>query len=135
MIPPNKSILYSIFGAIFITAFWFSISQLANRTDQNNQSSTGGQASSGTYKDGSYIAATPTHWGDLSISVIIKNGNWSNINYLKIPDSQPSQFASTYLIQQALQTQKAAIDGVSGATFTSKAFRDDLTQIIQQSKA
>jgi uncharacterized protein with FMN-binding domain len=134
MITPNKSILYSIFGAIFITAFWFSINQLANRTDQNDQSSTEQQTSSGPYKNGTYEASSPTPWGDMSISVVIKNGNWSNINSLKIPDSPPSQHASTLLAQQALQAQNSSINGVSGATMTTGAFRDDLNQIIQQSK-
>ena len=88
----------------------------------------------GPYTDGNYTATSYTPWGDIGISMQVKNGKWSNIRYLSIPDSPPSQYASSYLAKQALQAQDANIDGVSGATYTSDAFRDDLSQIVQQSK-
>lgn len=88
----------------------------------------------GSYNDGTYEATSSTPWGDMSVSIIVKNGKWSNIRYLQIPDSPPSQYAASYLAQQALQKQNASIDGVSGATYTTEAFRDDLNQIVQQSK-
>ena len=88
----------------------------------------------GPYKDGTYRAISQTPWGDYSISIEVKNGNWIKVNAITIPDSPPSQYASSILAQQALQAQSAAIDGVSGATYVSQAFADDLSQIVQQSK-
>lgn len=90
---------------------------------------------SGIYNDGSYQATSYTPWGDVSIDMTVVNGRWSTINYLQIPDSPPSQYAASYLANQALAAQGASIDGVSGATYISDAFRDDLSQIVQQSKA
>lgn len=89
----------------------------------------------GPYNDGSYTASSQTPWGTIEIALIVKNGQWSNVRYLQIPDSPPSQYAVSYLAKQALQAQNQNIDGVSGATYTSDAFRDVLSQIVQQSKA
>ncbi len=88
----------------------------------------------GPYKDGNYTALASTPWGDLQVKIIVKDGQWSNVRYLKTPDSPPSQYAVSYLAKQALKAQNQNINGVSGATYTSNAFRDDLTQIVQQSK-
>lgn len=89
----------------------------------------------GPYTDGDYQATSYTPWGDVSINITVSNGRWSILNYLQIPDSPPSQYAASYLAKQAIAAQGASIDGVSGATYISDAFRDDLSQIVQQSKA
>ena len=88
----------------------------------------------GQYKDGDYQATSPTPWGDISIDISVVNGRWNKIQYLQIPDSPPSQYAASYLAKQAIAAQGASIDGVSGATYIAEAFRDDLIQIVQQSK-
>jgi len=86
------------------------------------------------YKDGSYSATSATPWGDLTVSVTVSNGKWTDVVPVQTPDSPPSIYAVTYLARQALTAQNQNINGVSGATFVSNAFRDDLSQIIKQSK-
>lgn len=136
MILKNKSTLYSTISGLFLIVFWIYINQTKT---QANLSITEildfTKTNSGPYKDGDYQAASETPWGAVTIEITINNGRWSKLKYLKIPDSPPSQYAASYLADQAMTTQGASVDSVSGATYTSDAFRDDLNQIIQQSKA
>ncbi len=88
----------------------------------------------GPYKDGIYRATSGTPWGRITIAIKIVNGGWENINLVEIPNSPPSQYAASFLANQALKAQNGSINGVSGATYTSNAFRDDLNQIVAQSK-
>ena len=88
----------------------------------------------GIYKDGVYKASSNAPWGVMGIEVTVSGGKWTAIKTPSIPDSPPSYYAVTYLVQQALAAQSAQIVGVSGATYTSNAFRDDLRQIVQLSK-
>lgn len=89
----------------------------------------------GPYKDGVYQATSGTPWGKTTIAVKVVNGKWENINLVEIPNSPPSQYAASFLANQALKAQNGSINGVSGATYTSNAFRDDLNQIVAKSKS
>lgn len=132
----------SVFSGLLLIAGWTALDQNQAATsnsdpknpDPGTANAAAPQQNAGPYKDGTYQASSPTPWGDYSISVEIKNGYWVNVNNLSIPDSPPTRNASTYLARQALLAQNSAIDGISGATYSAAAFRDDLNQIIQQSK-
>lgn len=89
----------------------------------------------GPYKDGIYRATSGTPWGKTTIAIKVVNGKWENINLVEIPNSPPSQYAASFLANQALKSQNGSINGVSGATYTSNAFRDDLNQIVAKSKS
>lgn len=86
------------------------------------------------YGDGVYRATSQAPWGPMTIEVTVSGGKWTGITNVDVPNSPPSYRAAPLLVQQALQAQSAQIDGVSGATYTSDAFRDDLKQIVQLSK-
>jgi len=88
----------------------------------------------GAYKNGTYSASSQTPWGNFGISISVVNGRWDKINFDAIPQSPPSRHAANSLAAQALVAQNQNIDGVSGATYASNAFRDDLGQIVNQSK-
>lgn len=155
MLPHN--VVLSIMGGTIIIVFWVYINQLnaegqlpfwdildfANENQAetalenqnvNTQTTTQQTTRLGPYKDGIYQASSDIPWGTLTIEITVKNGQWSNIKPIAIPDSPPSIYAASYLARQALQAQNDSIDGVSGATYTSNGFRDDLRQIIAQSK-
>ncbi len=68
------------------------------------------------------------------VSVTVKGGHWTAVEPVQTPYSPPSEYAAPVLAQQALAAQSDAIDGVSGATYTSYAFRDDLAQIVSRSR-
>ncbi len=140
-----RPMLISLFSGLLLIGGWSALNQAKAETNTPDLKTTGSttgntttadvpKKASGPYKDGTFQASSPTPWGDYNISIEINNGYWVNVNNIIIPDSPPSNFAATRLAKQALLAQSAAIDGVSGATYTSDAFRDDLNQIVQQSK-
>jgi len=86
------------------------------------------------YKNGTYRASSQAPWGPMTIELTVAGGKWTDITAVETPNSPPSFYAVGYLVQQALAAQSDAINGVSGATYTSDAFRDDLRQIIKLSK-
>lgn len=135
-----KAWVLSIISTFFISFFWLIINQ-TKHTDigriigniQQNKNGKNTQISQ-EYNDGNYIASQQTPWGVLKISVTIKNGEWTDVQYVKFPKSPPSKFAAPILLQQALAQQSANIEGVSGATYVSQSMRLDLEDIVQQAK-
>ena len=68
-----------------------------------------------------------TRWGAVQVEITVENGQLADVAALQLPDgdrrsaSISSQVEPT-LRSQALSAQSAAIDGVSGATYTSDAY-------------
>ncbi len=90
----------------------------------------------GKYVDGSYTGdATDAYYGTVQVRVVIRNGLIADVQFLQHPDSRStSQYingqAMPLLTQEAVQSQNAQVDGVSGATFTSEAFRQSLASAL-----
>jgi hypothetical protein len=63
-------------------------------------------------------------------SVSVANGKITAVSMPTIPNSPPSVYAEPYLVQQALAAGSANIQGVSGATYTSIAFKSSLESAI-----
>ena len=74
--------------------------------------------------------AVPTPWGNAVASVTLVNGRLTNVLMPTVPDSPPSVYAKSYLIRQALSSGNANIQGVSGATITSLAFKASLENAL-----
>jgi uncharacterized protein with FMN-binding domain len=87
----------------------------------------------GNYKDGTYSANGDTPWGPLAVRVTVSGGAWTAVTPTTTPPSPPSEFAVPRLAQEALQAQSANIQGISGATYTSEVFVQELQQIVSQS--
>jgi uncharacterized protein with FMN-binding domain len=101
---------------------------------------TGGTAS-GTGSGGSPAQVTGTRtitgptvntrWGPVQVSVTVEGSQLTDVTALQLPDgdrrsSSISSRVEPILRSQALQVQGAAIDGVSGATYTSQAYAQSL---------
>jgi len=63
-----------------------------------------------------------TPWGPLATAIKVKDGKIVAVEIATLPDSPPSVYAEPYLIDQVLRSGSADIQGVSGATITSRAF-------------
>lgn len=74
--------------------------------------------------------AYQTPWGDLVTAIQVKDGKVVSVDIPQLPDSPPSLQAKAYLIDQALRSGGANIQGVSGATITSRAFMSSLESAI-----
>lgn len=73
-----------------------------------------------------------TPWGNLATTVKVKNGKVIAVEIPELPDSPPSIYAKPFLIDQALRSGSADIQGVSGATITSRAFKASLESALAQ---
>jgi uncharacterized protein with FMN-binding domain len=79
-------------------------------------------------------------YGDLQVKVTMKGKRVSTISVLQLNASDPhsqgiDQTAIPQLQQQALSAQNAQIDGVSGASFTSAAYKQSLQSALDKLRA
>jgi len=77
-------------------------------------------------------SAYQTPWGSASASITVKGGQVVAVSMPSVPNSPPSIYAEPYLIDQALKAGSANIQGVSGATYTSIAFKSSLQSALAQ---
>lgn len=100
------------------------------KTTSNNSASAPASVS-GTFTGAAY----QTPWGNAVASVTFTNGKITNVTMPQVPNSPPSQQAEPYLIQQAMAAGSANIQGVSGATYASIAFKSSLESAIAKASA
>lgn len=71
-----------------------------------------------------------TPWGNVVASIQVKDNEIVGVTMPKVPNSNPSIYAKPYLINQAIKAGGANIQGVSGATYTSIAFKSSLESAL-----
>ncbi len=97
--------------------------------------------SSGQYKDGSYTGSVAdAHWGNIQVKAIIQGGKITDVQFLQFPNERNrsieiNNYADPQLTQEAIQVQSAQVDVVSGATDSSEAFIQSLSDALAQAKA
>lgn len=93
------------------------------------------------YKNGTYTGSVAdAYYGNVQVAATISGGQITDVKFLQYPDTHDTsvminQQAMPYLKQEAIQTQNANVQIVSGATFTSQAFVQSLTAALNQAKA
>lgn len=104
-------------------------------------SSGSGSSSGATYKDGSYTGSVAdAFYGNIQVQVTISGGKISDISFLQAPNDNPNsqyinQQADPMLKQEAIQSQSANVDTITGATDSSMAFVQSLSAALNQAKA
>ena len=94
--------------------------------------------SSGTYQDGTYTGTlVETRYGPVQVEVTVSGGRITEVTALELPSShrrsaEISSIAGPILADEALQSQSAAVDFVSGATFTSDAYARSLQAALDE---
>ena len=88
----------------------------------------------GQQVDGDVIA---TQFGDIQVRLVESGGKITDVQALQLPfdrrrSLEISQFAEPILQSEALQAQSAQIDTVSGATYTSDAYRASLQSALDR---
>jgi uncharacterized protein with FMN-binding domain len=81
--------------------------------------------------------AVDTPYGDAQVRVTVRNGRITRIEALRLQGNDPrsveiSTSAEPILRQEALRAQSAAIDAVSGATFTSESYVQSLQSALDK---
>ncbi len=90
------------------------------------------------YKDGTYTGdVADAFYGNVQVQITISGGKITDVTFLQYPnDRSTSQMinsqAMPLLQQEAIQVQSAQIDGVSGATETTRAFIESLGVALQK---
>lgn len=94
----------------------------------------------GEYMDGSYIGEPFTHiYGTVQVEAIVRNGMIVDVKFLKYPNERDNSIrvntrAMPLLTQEAISVQSERVDGVSGATQTTNAFRKSLASALVLAK-
>ncbi len=105
-----------------------------------NTSTTGGPSAIAKYKDGSYIGpSTDAFYGNVQVKAIISGGKITDVQFLDYPQDRQTSIiingqAMPYLKQEAIQSQSAKVDIISGATQTSMAFQQSLQSALTNAK-
>ena len=77
-----------------------------------------------------------TRFGPVQVKIVISGGSITDVVALQLPSGgrsgQISNIVEPMLHDQALTAQSAAIDGVSGATYTSRAYAQSLQAALDQ---
>jgi uncharacterized protein with FMN-binding domain len=93
---------------------------------------------SGAYQDGSYTGVqADAHWGTVEVLAVIANGQLSDVQFTDYPNHRSrsveiNRRAMPILMREAIQSQQADVDIVSGATDTSEAFIQSLDSALRQ---
>jgi uncharacterized protein with FMN-binding domain len=97
--------------------------------------------SSSLYKDGTYTGSVAdAQWGNLQVQVVIQNGKITDVPFLQYPNDRNRSVrintdADPQLTSEAIQAQSANVDIVTGATDSSEAFIQSLSDALAKAKA
>ena len=92
----------------------------------------------GRYRDGEYEGdSADAYYGNVKVQAVIQDGRLANVVFLDYPQDRRTSIminsrAMPILISEAIQSQDANVDTVSGASDTSAAFRQSLTTALNQ---
>ena len=99
-------------------------------------------ATSGSpYKDGSYTGSVAdAQWGVVQVKAVIKNGKITDVQFLQYPNDRNrsiyiNSYADPQLSSEAIQAQNANVDIVTGATDSSEAFIQSLSDALSRARA
>jgi uncharacterized protein with FMN-binding domain len=102
----------------------------------------GATSTSGSrYKDGSYTGSVAdAQWGVVQVKAIIQNGKITDVQFLQYPNDRNrsieiNSYADPQLTSEAIQAQSANVDIVTGATDSSEAFIQSLSNALSQAQA
>jgi uncharacterized protein with FMN-binding domain len=115
----------------------------SSASSANGAPSTSGSTSTSgtTYKDGSYTGSVANaFYGNIQVKAVIQNGKITSVQFLQYPNDRSrslsiNSYADPLLSQEAIQAQSANVDVVSGATDSSEAFMQSLSDALSQAKS
>lgn len=92
------------------------------------------------FKDGEFTGnIIDAYYGNVQVKAVIQGGKIIDVQFLDYPHHRDTSvaindYAMPILKTEAIQAQSALVDAVSGATFTSQAFQESLTDALLQAK-
>lgn len=100
---------------------------------------TAAPASTGRDRQVTTGRAVSMQYGTVQVQAVVQGGRLVAVRRIQMPAADGrsesiSSYAGPQLEQQALQVQSARVDGVSGATYTSDAYRTSLQAALDQAR-
>ena len=79
-------------------------------------------------------------WGYIQVKAVIAGGKITDVQFLQYPNErqysvQVNSYADPQLTQEAIQAQSAQVDIITGATDSSEAFMQSLSDALSQAQA
>jgi uncharacterized protein with FMN-binding domain len=114
---------------------------LATPTFGVTATAVGNTASSSGYRDGTYTGSSVyINWGYIQVQATINGGQLSDVQFLEYPNERRTSVrinsvAIPELQQEAIQTQSADVDIITGATLTSEGFQQSLESALTQAES
>jgi uncharacterized protein with FMN-binding domain len=96
--------------------------------------------STGKYVDGTYRGSVAdAYYGNVQVQATVQNGALADVQFLQYPNDRGqsieiNQRAMPVLKSEAIQSQSAQVNIVSGATQTSEAFQQSLATALSQAQ-
>lgn len=93
------------------------------------------------FKDGSFTGnVANAQWGYVQVKAVISGGKITTVQWVQYPNDRSrsiyiNSIADPELTSEAVQTQSAQVDLITGATDSSYAFIQSLTTALAQAKA
>ena len=87
-----------------------------------------------TLKDGTYSGVGTSRRGDVEVSLTIQGGRINSVKITRATTQYPTRFIAG-LPDEVVSRQNAQVDVVSGATYSSIAFRTAVQQALQRAQA
>jgi uncharacterized protein with FMN-binding domain len=118
-----------------------SSSATTNSSVDTTLTSNATQTPGTVYRDGSYTGSVDdAQWGFVQVKAIITNGKITDVKFLQYPNDRSrsiyiNSIADPQLTSEAIQAQSANVDIVTGATDSSLAFMQSLTDALSQAQA
>lgn len=146
----KKTIVSAIIIGIFVIYCFLhaqanpvAIVPAATPTSRSSSSAAPGAISTAdsSYKDGTYTGSVAdAQWGVVQIQATIQNEKITNVQFLQYPNDRSrsveiNSYADPILVNEAIQAQSANVDIVSGATDSSEAFIQSLSDALSQAQA
>lgn len=110
-------------------------------TANTDTATTAAATATATIVDGTYVGdASQNRWGVVQVQAVYSGGQLVDVQILSYPDGDGksvriNQSALPLLIDESLNARGADINGVSGATYTSRSYVESLQSAIDTAKA
>lgn len=98
-------------------------------------------AGTGAIIDGTYVGGgSRNRWGTVQVQAVYSGGQLVDVQILQYPNGDRKSLAISQrvlptLIDRAISVQSAAVDNISGATYTSRSYIQSLQSAIDAAKA
>lgn len=106
----------------------------ANAAPTPTAASRSGTTSGPTLKDGAYTGVGTSRRGDIQVSLDVQGGRVVSVNISGATTQYPTRLIAN-LPSEVVARQSAQLDVVTGATYSSLAFRGAVQQALQKAQA